>query len=264
MLRAGNLQQNCREVLQDGVARVQACGPPAPVFPGHFDFFEHLSANRTAPVMLAFPRARLLSLELRFDESLTTTEDWDFIMRCAGPLGCADTAEVSSIYRYWETGECSRTVHQEAEWQANFAALTAKWDAAPFTLPAGSLAALRQMAAASAELPGLRAEHAAFRLALLRLARGGAPLPFADRLLDPNADATALRRDILAILDSRSWRLSAPLRRFRRLDRDALATLPAARLAEILAGLRTSFSWRITAPIRWRYAAPSAAGKAGP
>jgi hypothetical protein len=120
------------------------------------------------------------------------------------------------------------------------------------------------MAAASAELPGLRAEHAAFRLALLRLARGGAPLPFADRLLDPNADATALRRDILAILDSRSWRLSAPLRRFRRLDRDALATLPAARLAEILAGLRTSFSWRITAPIRWRYAAPSAAGKAGP
>jgi len=230
MLRAGNLQQNCREVVENGVASVQACGPPVPVFPGHFDFFDHLSANRTAPVMLAYPRARLRALGLRFDENLTTTEDWDFLLRCAGPLGCADSPEVSSIYRYWETGECSRTVHQAAEWRANFEALTAKWNAAPFILPAGSFAALRQLAA-DAALP---------------------------------ADADALRRDILAILDSRSWRISAPLRLFRRLDRDGLAALPASRLTEILAGLRGSFSWRITAPMRRRYAAAAVAGKAGP
>ncbi len=241
MLRAGNLRQSCQEVWQDGVPSVRPSGPRAEMFPGRFDFFDHLSVNRTAPVMLAFPRARLLALGLRFDESLTTTEDWDFIMRCAGPLGCADSAEVTSIYRYWETGESSRTVHTEAEWRANFAALTAKWDSAPFTLPPGGFARLRALAdglaAANAALAALRAE---------------------------TARADALRRDILAILGSRSWRVSAPLRLFRGISPAAIMALPAEQLPDILAALRASTSWRLTAPLRWRYAAPSAGGKTVP
>ncbi len=241
MLRAGNLRQNCREVWQNGVPRVQPVGAPVAMFPDRFDFFAHLSANHTAPVMLAFPRARLRALGLRFDDSLTTTEDWDFIIRCAGPLGCADSPEISSIYRYWESGESSRTVHTEAEWRANFAALTAKWDSAPFILPAGYFLPLRQMAdglaAATAALAALRAETAA---------------------------AAALRRDILEILGSRSWRISAPLRLFRGISLAAVAAAPADQLPGILAALRASSSWRLTAPLRGRYAAPAAGGKPGP
>jgi glycosyltransferase involved in cell wall biosynthesis len=196
MLRAATRQQRVIEQRVDGQVRAVPVGGLEAAFPDHFDIFEHLSANRTPPVALAFPLARLRALGLRFDDSLTTTEDWDFILRCAGPLGVAACADVTSIYRYWEQGECSRTEHTDAEWRANYAGISEKLDAAPFVLPPESFLRLRALRDGLAEA---RERHLAAEARIIEL----------NRTLHR---AQSLEARVLALEGSASWRLTAPLR----------------------------------------------------
>jgi hypothetical protein len=158
-------------------------------------------------VALAFPRARLHALGLRFDASLTTTEDWDFILRCAGPLGVATTPEVTAIYRYWEQGECSRTVHADAEWRANYLGISAKLDAAPFVLPPGGFLRLRQLC------DGLRAVQApTAELSARLVAAEDARQALLAEISELRGRLTRAEGGWLAVQSSTSWRLTAPLR----------------------------------------------------
>jgi hypothetical protein len=239
VLRAATRQQAVAAEWVGGELTARPLGPLTAPFPDAFDMFEHLSANRTPPVSLAFPRARLLDLGLRFDEDLTTAEDWDFLMRCVGPLGIAGSAEVTAIYRWWERGECSRTEHSDAEFAANYHRICAKWDAAPFVLPPGGFLPLRDMRAhqealragldearagldeARASLDALRADVAELR-AERDAARAAAEARDAELARRDQAAAAArdlaatLRQEVEAIRASRCWRLTAPLRALRR------------------------------------------------
>ena len=54
-------------------------------------------------------------LGFRFDETLTTTEDWDYLMRVAAVVGVASTSEISSVYRWWPSNES----HVPRTWRTN-------------------------------------------------------------------------------------------------------------------------------------------------
>lgn len=255
MLRALTARQTVDTVMVQGALGLRAEGPPERLYPARFNFFDHVLENRSPTLSLAFPRAVIAAHGIGFDESLTTTEDWDFMMRVACAAGVAEVPEVTSIYRWWKTGESSRTLHDDAEWRANHQRIWDNWNAAPFPLPAGMLA----------ELTKLLQEHADFRAELRRLRHEGvtvAPLPGLT-ISDTQPLLHAARRELAQILSSTSWRVTAPLRwlqaRLGIIQPFGLADIAAldAEQAEArVLQLRQSASWRLSKPVRalrrWR------------
>jgi hypothetical protein len=151
-------------------------------YPPEFDLFQHLGCNLTPNTALAFPRSVFHDLGLRFDETLTTTEDWDFLMRAAFVTGVASSDAVTCIYRWWDKGESSRTEHNEAEWTANLQHILQKFDREHIILPPGSATRLR------------------------RLVQQQGPAPRGELSLYP------VHLELLRVLDSIKWKLLMPIR----------------------------------------------------
>jgi 2-polyprenyl-3-methyl-5-hydroxy-6-metoxy-1,4-benzoquinol methylase/glycosyltransferase involved in cell wall biosynthesis len=145
LLRTASVRQNVRSVNVQGSEGLRDEGPPERIYSKTFDVFEHLLTNQSPPISLAFPRGAFHDLGLRFDETMTTTEDWDFMMRVVLLLGVESSTERTGVYRWWVEGESSRTDHDESEWRRNFFAIVRKLDSRPLMLPAGSVERLRQL-----------------------------------------------------------------------------------------------------------------------
>lgn len=160
LLRTACVRQNVRSVTVCGNEGLRDEGPPERVYSKTFDMIDHLWANQSPPITLAFPRGVFHDLGVRFDESMTTTEDWDYMMRVAMLVGVESSPERTGVYRWWTHGESSRTEHEEAEWQRNYYAVLRKLDAAMLLLPAGSVDGLRRGAKLHAENRELREEKA--------------------------------------------------------------------------------------------------------
>ena len=249
VLRAMAALQSVDTVVVRGAPGLRAAGSPDAFYPAMFDFFDHIVENRSPPVSLAIPRQLFHDAGLRYDESLNTTEDWDFIMRCISAAGLGNAAEITSIYRWWGTGESSRTVHEKAEWVANHHKIWDKWNANPFTIPAGNVRPLVE----------LLQQRQVFRAELRRLYDSGIRLNIAEQLVMPDGWLTPnrARSQVTNILESTSWKVAAPLRGIQALlgfdNRQAFAQLDSmtADEAEAVAiRLQRSLSWRITAPLR--------------
>ncbi|MES5045775.1 methyltransferase domain-containing protein [Rhizobium nepotum] len=223
MLRAICARQDVDTVTVGGRKGVRAVGGFDP-YRAEFDIVQHLVMNQSPTCALAFPRGAFHELNIRFDESLTTTEDWDFLQRVAIVVGVSSSQEITSIYHWWKrTEDSSRTDHNEAEWKSNHLAVYRKIDNLPILLPAGSAQQLRD---------------------LYNLAMTGLPAHEGDR--------TSYVKEITAILTSKSWRWSVPMRwpAIRRGRKDPrvedLASMTDLQLATLLARLRRSGSWRKT------------------
>lgn len=218
-------------------------------YPSHFEFLDHLRINQTPPIALAFPRIAFVELDIKFDESLTTTEDWDFLMRTVNACGIASTSEITAIYRWWTHAESSRSVHPQEEWKKNHAHILKKMDLAPLHLPVGSARKLRDLLDRVDRLTALTLEMNS------RLARHGQAIDLQE-FQDVDTDA---RAELLALLQSRSWRISAPLRLARRLLRGLppnvidVGAMSTSQVNEAIRSIRASSSWRITAVMRkWK------------
>ena len=107
-----------------------------------FEFLEQLSTNHCPTFSLAFPSYIYNHLNIHFDETLTTTEDWDFLMRCAFICGVADNPEVTGIYRMWVNAESSATLHSRNEWKKNHAYIQEKFKNNAFLLPSEEVGGL--------------------------------------------------------------------------------------------------------------------------
>lgn len=187
LLRAVAVRQDVENVTIQQSNGMRAVGPLERTYPSRFDFLDHLRVNRSPPVSIAFPRGVFHDLKLEFDESLTTTEDWDYIMRVAGITGVAATPAITSIYRWWLKDESSRTDHSQEEWDFNCRQIFQKMDRNLVLLPQGSTAQLRRVLD---ERDQLEVEVHALRSKLAEL--------------DANIDR---------IHSSTSWRYTAPFRR---------------------------------------------------
>ena len=249
MLRTISVPQRAEQVAVLAHESARATGPIIAQYPDSFDFLEHLRDNYTPNTAVAFPRGVFHDLGQHFDEELSTTEDWDFMMRVASIVGVDSSPTVTCIYRWWTTSESSRTMHDQHEWLRNNGAIFKKFDESQILFPAGSARRVREVLQ---EIDQLRAD-------LDRQARALQERPAtvtAPAGPDPQIKLNLLRQ-IQDILDSRSWAVSAPLRLVTRLvglgHRIVLADyfdLDEAALAATVVRLRSSRSWRITRPLR--------------
>lgn len=201
ILRATTVAQQWEPVQTlHGTGTVRAVGGMEKRYPSHFDFLNHLIENATPPVSLAFPGDCFNHAGIKFDSSLTTTEDWDFLMRTATVCGVGSGAEITSIYRQWHTGESSFTTHSSEEWTANHYAIWKKLDEFPILLDAGSASRIRNLVSFwLANNPSGNAGN---------ISLGRLPHPE----LEHEAYKDALRAIIHQRLHSRAWRLTYPLR----------------------------------------------------
>ena len=229
VLRAGAVAQAAEPVSTlEGRPAVRAVGTFERRYTKDFDLFQHLAENQTPPVSVAFPRSAFADLRIRFDEELTTTEDWDFLLRTVAICGLANSRRVTSIYRQWKQGESSFTVHPPEEWVANHQQIWRKLDRIPLVLPPGSATRLRQ----------LFTERGA----------GGA--------IVSDARGNALRERARVILTSRSWSLTAPVRWMQRLfgrpsrEFPRLWEMKVPELEQLVSELERSPSWRLLASLR--------------
>ena len=124
----------------------RAMGAMKPLYATHFDLIDHLIENRTPLHCVAFPRAVFHEMRQHFDETLTTFEDWDYLLRAASLTGVTASPSIGCIYRHWRNLETSVVTHDDAEWRANCSHVVRKLDQAPVLFPAGSVQRLRDMA----------------------------------------------------------------------------------------------------------------------
>ena len=96
-----------------------------------FQLLAHLEDNQTPISCVAIPAFCYHLLGLHFDDTLTTAEDWDYIMRCILTVGVHDTERITFLYRLWSNLETSRTIHAKKEWSKNRKAIYKKLDQIP-------------------------------------------------------------------------------------------------------------------------------------
>lgn len=248
VLRVVAVKQECDEIsLPFGATAVpRTLSGFIKEYPSQFDFLAHLRVNQTPPIALAFPRSAFSDLNINFDESLTTTEDWDFLMRTASICGVASSNAITCIYRWWNGSESSRSVHSQEEWVANHHRIFAKLDSSPMLMPAGITQYLRALMDKNDRQAHLLLEMNN------RLAVSGQ----AFELANLSASDAGPRTELIALLKTRSWRVTRPLREIKR----ALKRLPKveidvagmspSQVVEAIKNIRASASWRVTAPLR--------------
>ena len=173
-----------------------------------FDILLQLRTNHTPTMTVAFPRGVFHDRGLRFDENLTTTEDWDYIMRAAFQVGVESSGKITSIYRWWGAEESSRTVHSASEWNQNHETVVRKLDMSPMLMPRGTAWRLRylmesydQLQAAKDQLQATEADAAR----LQSLLDGSFSLRFARKV--PAPLRKILRRLILIL----AWSITGKL-----------------------------------------------------
>lgn len=247
LLRAVCLTQRWKRVETNGRKGLTAVGPLEAPYPATFDLMDHLVENRSPLHSLAFPKSLHRDLGFRFDNELTTAEDWDFIVRVAPIAGVAVSPEPTCVYRRWENGDHSQIAHDQDEWEFNYKKTLKKLDSAPILMPKGTSKKLRAMASESEQL---KAEIRRLSNAPVR------PELFVDD--SESAYEEALRWRLHSLLHSRSWRFTAPLRALRAwtsgssgsIEGMHLWRMKCADLEYLIGRIETSRSMKITRPVR--------------
>lgn len=119
---------------ENGEEMLRASGSPQNHFCRDFNILTELSGNYCPVLGLAFPTRPFQELNIRFDETLDTTEDWDFLMRMSTLCGVADIPVPTSIYRLWRNAENSQTLHNRAVWNENHLKIQKKFEKYPIFL----------------------------------------------------------------------------------------------------------------------------------
>lgn len=269
VLRTVAVRQNISECKTGGRVGFRSDGPMERLYDKEFSHISHLIGNESPPIILAFPTGAFRDLGIVFDSSLNTTEDWDYLLRCASVLGVASSGRVTGIYHWWMTGESSRSVHSPGEWQRNYHEIQRKLRQRSMILDGSEVGRLIEL---QGELGAVRdvafqaqrgADEARALLRSEEAHRGCATavdlreLHVRALLSEQEHGRLALLARVGDILESRSWKIAAPLRFGRRLFGGSRAprllehlASSAPELSELIGTLEGSRSWRSTAWLR--------------
>lgn len=175
-----------------------------PVWMQNYDAVEHLIANHSPFMSIAFPVEVFCELGMRFDETLSTTEDWAFTTRLAMICGVASTPEITSVYRWWTNGVSSQFTHDPKEWEDNYQRIISDLDSKPILLPGGSVSRIKTIMDQNQRLGEELSElQVRWTEAQGRIAAGEAR---------SNALVAASEQSLQAIQASSIWRATRPLR----------------------------------------------------
>jgi glycosyltransferase involved in cell wall biosynthesis len=106
-----------------------------------FSILDHILGNQSPFMTLAFPRILHDHYGMTFDESLSTTEDWDFLLRGAAFVGVANSLDITAVYKRWHGVSTSADI-PTSEWEENAKAILGKLNSSPVLLPAGEVSKL--------------------------------------------------------------------------------------------------------------------------
>jgi glycosyltransferase involved in cell wall biosynthesis len=198
MLRAVCARQDFEATYKGHTLIPQALSWFQMPWPSDYDAVDHLHANYSPFMSMAFPIAVFEKLNFRWDETVTTAEDWQLGTRIAMICGVADTAEITGVYRWWNNGESSMFFHPPTEWKANRERILAELNGQPILLPKGSVGKICSLIDDNfdmrTKIVELNASNEGWRVNYERLTA-----------------ACDAKRDQL--LSSTFWRLTAPARR---------------------------------------------------
>jgi glycosyltransferase involved in cell wall biosynthesis len=144
LLRCVALRQDAAVDTVLGLPGIRSTSAPKALYNATFSITEHLVTNQSPPIGWVFPRSLCTDFGLRYDDSMTTTEDWEFLLQAAELAGVTDIDRGTAIYRWWDKRESSRTAHPPGEWAQNQREIERRIDARPFLLPAGEMRTLRR------------------------------------------------------------------------------------------------------------------------
>lgn len=134
--------QKWKAIHDNGQTALCAIGAPDAKYCVKFNMITQLSLNLCPLMTIAFPKSMFHELGFIYDEKLTTTEDWDYIMRMAFVCGVTDIEDAGAIYRLWENIENSSTIHTHDEWAKNWNIIRKKYEQTPIIFRKGSVCAL--------------------------------------------------------------------------------------------------------------------------
>lgn len=145
LLRVRCASQRSRPSSVDGgVEAAISSGPILPEYPARFDLIDHLGDNYTPCMSVAYPRELIHAFDMSFDETLTTAEDYDFMMRAYFLCGISESEEITCVYRRWQKRTNSAIQHKPEEWLNNRRRIFEKHDTLSVLLPAGALGEIRE------------------------------------------------------------------------------------------------------------------------
>ncbi|MDU0332796.1 methyltransferase domain-containing protein [Paenibacillus sp. 3LSP] len=201
-------------------------------YPAEFDYIAMLHHNQCPGLCLAFPRSVFHDFGLRFDETINTIEDWDFIVRSAFLCGVASSPAITNIYRWWLKGNnSSQSLHNSQEWEDNYFYVQNKFNSQYLLMPPGSAKRISRLVSSRSGLNNYNEESI--------------------------NDVSIQRKRELAhqILISDSWNITKPLRLIKRLfgkrtDIPEIFNATERELDEFIINAQNSKSWRITSPLR--------------
>ncbi len=137
ILHTYSLVQKWEEIDYYGNKALRACGSFDNTYCRDFNLLEQVKNNFCPTMSYACPSYPFKKLGIKFNEELSTTEDWDFLMKTAFLTGVSDSNKVTSIYRIWTNTENSYSEHSSYEWIKNINVLKNYFNTIPIVLPEG-------------------------------------------------------------------------------------------------------------------------------
>lgn len=140
-------QQITTEVWHSGEQGFRTLSWPLAEYAPNFNQLDHLSANRSPFMSVAFPRELFADFGVQADEQLDVCEDWDLILRGSFLLGVVDVPALTAIYHRWQSGASSYTRHSESTWRKSERRVLEKLDASALILSPGQIDRIRSLLA---------------------------------------------------------------------------------------------------------------------
>lgn len=143
VLRGVALRQEVTRVTVRGTTGIKATDAPRADYSPTFSMPRHLAQNDSPAHCWAYPRSLHSDFGMEYDESMTTTEDWEYLLRAVQVAGVASIPRTVAIYRWFDSAASSRTDHDDDEWYQNHVEVARRIDNFPVLLPAGASRQIR-------------------------------------------------------------------------------------------------------------------------
>jgi 2-polyprenyl-3-methyl-5-hydroxy-6-metoxy-1,4-benzoquinol methylase len=202
-------------------------GPPVDARAPKFEVIDHLLDNHSPNCGWAIPRSAFTDFGISFDESLSVLEDWDLLMRVVQWAGVASIEDITSLYRHWQVGDSSTSVHSNVEWERARMSVFAKLNSRPVLLPPHSVTRFKELveelrcqSEATAAAAAAQAQQLGNELTQARAERDHYSSLFHNTEVDRqqiHEELLDAHRRLLDTWASPSWKWARPLRSLERL-----------------------------------------------